>query len=130
MACPYFEPGERLPLASGSLGDLYAGLCGVDAAHGLRPDERTIAERCNIGYARGACPHFPNSDGPDAVRFSISKSDSAAIRLLYAMERNHRPFSSGSLEYSTQTGAFLGAPPGALAGLAEAYVRSYLRRVR
>ena len=29
MACPYFDPGERLPWSSGSLGDLYAGGRGV-----------------------------------------------------------------------------------------------------
>jgi hypothetical protein len=130
MACPYFEPGERLPLASGSLGDLYAGCCRADASHAYCPDELTLAERCNIGYARGACLHFPAGEGPDAVRFTVTRPSEAGFKILYAMERDHRPFSSGALEYSTAAGAFEGAPPEALARLAYAYVRSYLRRAR
>ena len=126
MACPYFEPEDRLPMASGSLGDLYAGCCRADSAHVYEPDERTVADRCNLGYARGFCTHFPPGDGPDAVRFCVSKSEESGLRVLYAMERNHRPYSSGSLDYSA--GEFLGAPPVALARLAGAYVRSYFRR--
>ena len=130
MACPYFDPGERLPLSSGSLGDLYGGRCLADAQQAWQPDQGTIADRCNLGYARGHCPHFPAGEGPDAVRFSVTKHDGPAIRVLYAMERDHRPFSNGALDYSTQAGAFLGAQPEALERLARAYVRSYLRRAR
>jgi hypothetical protein len=130
MACPYFEPGERLPLSSGSLGDLYAGRCRADASQAVEPDQRTVSDRCNIGYARGLCPNFPADNGPDAVRFCITKHEAPAVRILYSLERDHRPFSNGALEYSTDDGAFLGAPPEALASLAHAYVRSYLRRAR
>ena len=59
MACPYFDPGERLPGSSGSLGDLYAGLCRADSERVRQPDAPTLADRCNLGYARGCCPHFP-----------------------------------------------------------------------
>ena len=128
MACPYFDPGERLASASGSLGDLYAGHCRADGAQSWLPDDQTVADRCNLGYARGRCTHFPPDDGPDAVRFCVASLDSGAIRILYTMERNHRPFSSGALEYSTITGAFAGTQPEALGRLADAYVRSYLRR--
>ena len=128
MACPYFEPEDRLPMASGSLGDLYAGHCRADAAHVYEPDERTVADRCNLGYARGHCAQFPPGDGPDAVRFCVSKSEESGLRVLYAMERDHRPYSNGSLDYSQAAGAFVGAPPEALVRLAGAYVRSYLRR--
>jgi len=130
MACPYFDPGERLPLLSGSLGDLYAGRCRADAHELWQPDEETVADRCNLGYARGRCPHFPADEGPDAVRFCVAKHDHAAIRVLYTMERNHRPFSNGTLEYSTADGAFAGVQPEGLSRLAHAYVRSYLRRAR
>ena len=130
MACPYFEPEERLPLASGSLGDLYAGRCRADASGTHQPDERTVADRCNLGYARGFCPKFPTGDGPDTVRFCVSRREDSTLRVLYAMERDHWPYSSGSLDYSTASGAFLGAPPEALARLAQAYVRSYLRRAQ
>ena len=130
MACPYFDPEERLPLSSGSLGDLYAGRCRADAQSSWQPDRETIADRCNLGYARGFCSHFPDGEGPDSVRFAVSKHDGAAIRVLYSMERDHRPFLNGALDYSTQAGAFLGAQPEALERLAHAYVRSYLRRAR
>ena len=130
MACPYFDPGERLPGSSGSLGDLYSGLCRADSGGSWQPDIQTVADRCNLGYARGHCPHFPSGDGPDAVRFCVSKSEPASIRILYSLECDHRPFSSGALEYSTQAGAFVGVVPIAAIGrLASAYVRSYLRRL-
>jgi hypothetical protein len=130
MACPYFEPGTRLPLASGSLGDLYDGRCRADESQVRQPDERTMFDRCNIGYARGYCPNFPSADGPDAVRFAVSKHDDGSLRVLYAIERDHRPYASGSLEFSVPGGEFAGAPPEALTRLAHAYVRSYLRRAR
>lgn len=131
MACPYFDPGERLPGSAGSLGDLYAGLCRADSQREWQPDEVTVAGSCNLGYARGRCAHFPDTGGPDATRFSVSQDDSAVIRILYTLERDHRPFANGALEYSTQAGAFAGAFSDCLLkGLANAYVRSYLRRTR
>jgi len=130
MACPYFDPGERLPLSSGSLGDLYAGRCQADAGETWQPDDQTVADQCNLGYARGRCAHFPPGGGPDSVRFSITRHESPLIRILYAMERDHRPFSNGALEYSTRSGQFEGAPVAGIQRLAGAYVRSYLRRAR
>jgi hypothetical protein len=130
MACPYFDPAERLTGSGGSLGDLYAGLCRADTERSRQPDEQTVANRCNLGYARGCCAHFPQDGGPDAVRFSVKLDDGAAIRILYTFERDHRPFSNGALEYSAQTGELAGAADLALSRLATAYVRSYLRRTR
>ena len=134
MACPYFDPGERLPGSSGSLGDLYTGLCRADSGAAWQPDDRTVADRCNLGYARGRCAHFPATGGPDSVRFSVSKHEPAALRILYSLECDHRPLSNGALEYSLPGGAFSGAlpddlPDGSLRRLAAAYVRSYLRRI-
>jgi hypothetical protein len=130
MACPYFDPGERLPGSGGSLGDLYAGLCRADSVRSRQPDEQTVADRCNLGYARGRCPHFPQDGGPDAVRFSITRDDQSAIRVLYTFERDHRPFSNGALEYSALSGELAGPADPPLSRLATAYVRSYLRRTR
>jgi hypothetical protein len=130
MACPYFEPGERLPLASGSLGDLYSGHCGAVGSTAFEPDERTLSDRCNLGYARGLCPRFPVNGGADAVRFSVAGHDESGVRLLYSTERDHRPLASGALQYSVPEAAFLGNFPEALERLASAYVRSYLRRAR
>jgi hypothetical protein len=130
MACPYFDPGERLPGSGGSLGDLYGGVCCADTGRSCQPDEQTVADRCNLGYARGRCPNFPENGGPDAVRFAVQRDDRAAIRVLYTFERDHRPFSNGALEYSAQTGRPAGPADLALSRLATAYVRSYLRRTR
>jgi hypothetical protein len=130
MACPYFDPGERLPGSGGSLGDLYAGFCLADRLDRRRPDEQTVAERCNLGYARGFCPHFPEDAGPDSVRFSVKRDDRATIHILYTCERDHRPFSNGSLDYSASTGESCGSADPSLSRLATAYVRSYLRRTR
>jgi len=63
------------------------------------------------------------------VRFSVSKHEDAAIRVLYSVECDHRPYSNGALDYSTEAGAFVGAVPESLERLAAAYVRSYLRRL-
>jgi hypothetical protein len=76
---------------------------------------------CNLGYARGECPRFPQGDGPDAVRFTISGDDAAGVHVYYVMERNHLPFAHGSL------GEGAGADP-TLARQAAAYVESYRRR--
>lgn len=131
MACPYFDPGEPLPGLKGSLGDLYGGLCRVNEQDARQPDERTLAGRCNLGYARGQCLRFPENGGPDAVRFSVTRDKRGIVRILYASERDHRPFANGALEFSTEAGAFTGPPPDApLARLASAYIRSYLRRTR
>jgi hypothetical protein len=59
----------------------------------------------------------------------VSKDDNTLIRILYTLERDHRPFSNGSLEFSTATGEFAAAPE-SIERLAGAYVRSYLRRTR
>ena len=127
MACPYFDPGERRPGLNGSLGDVYAGLC---RRSGSQPDDQTLHDRCNLGYARGSCSHFPEAGGPDSVRFCVSTHHGAGIRILYSIECDHRPLSHGALEYSTQAGAFVGPPPdGPVERLATAFVRSYLRRI-
>jgi hypothetical protein len=126
MACPYFDPGERLPGPGGALGDLYSGRCRLGDSS---PDAQTCFDCCNMGYARGRCSRFPLNDGPDAVRFCVSKDGPEAIRILYSIERDHHPFSNGALEFRTATGAFTAAPE-ALSSLGAAYVRSYLRRTR
>jgi hypothetical protein len=130
MACPYFDPGERLPGSSGSLGDLYSGQCRAD--NSTQPDERTLADRCNLGYARGHCFRFPENGGPDAVRFSITRDDQSGIRILYSFERDHRPLEHGTLDYSGESGVLTGSrlDDTALERLAAAYMRSYLRRAR
>jgi hypothetical protein len=134
MACPYFEPVA--PRASRSepqsamlpLGDSWTGVCCADPAQPWQPDEAVMRPLCNLGYARGQCAHFPSGDGPDAVRFTVSRDDGASLRLYYVIERDHHPFAHGPLEYSLAARRFVALPPGgAVTAQAQAYVSSYLR---
>ena len=107
------------------LGESWSGFCRAlpNQAHPVRD------ACCNLGYARGNCVRFPAGDGPDAVRFTISRHEAAGLHIYYVIERNHQPFAHGAREYSFAARA-LTAPlePETLARQAHAYVESYLRR--
>ena len=134
MACPYFYPVEaHAGSALLPLGAWWKGVC--HAAPGAPQAEAGAAAgsfggtNCNLGYARGECARFPAGEGPDAVRFTISSHDGAAIRIYYVVERDHHPFAHGRLEYSPAAAGFLPPPATAtLARQAQAYVERYLRR--
>jgi hypothetical protein len=111
------------------LGGYWAGICRAVPEPRSQPDAATLRALCNLGYARGACSRFPEGDGPDAVRFTISGDDGATLRLYYVVERNHHPFAHGPLEYSRALATFAEPPANqTLRGQAQAYVESYLRR--
>jgi len=95
-------------------GDPYSGVCAAGA------ENPQIRECCNTGYARGVCPNFPAGDAPDAVRFGIVKLEGSVASIRYVRERDHHPHDSGVVE-----------PGGAtlIERQADAYLRSYLRRV-
>ena len=119
MSCPYFYPTEsRRGSALFPLGDSWLGECRSDAA-GSASVENTVC--CNLGYARGQCARFPDTSGPDAVRFTIAADDAEGVRLYYVMERDHHPFAHGPLTLE-QDGDPL------LKRQAWAYVESYRRR--
>ena len=87
MPCPYFFPvaprqeTEWVRPPRSPLGVLYAGTC-----HAI-PDHPPVEDACcNFGYARGACPRFPDAAEADAVRFAQSPSG-----LLCILEKDHRP---------------------------------------
>lgn len=99
MACPFFEPGNRLedpPAASGPppLGDWYRGVC-----RSARPGPASLPLLlCNYGYARGACVRFPlASDAPDAVRFSMVTAPGGDPQVQFALEKDHYPAGHGVL---------------------------------
>jgi len=135
MACPYFFPvvkfedkawakPPRLPL-----GDPYAGVCCVDPLREWRPDETTLREYCNRGYARKNCSRFPEDAEADAVRFAVTKDQDVVVTIYYVLEKDRRPVEHGSLEYSTETRRFTSDDAsGLLLKQAQAYVESYLRR--
>jgi hypothetical protein len=115
-----------LPLA-----DEWAGVCRAIRGETCAPEETALRPLCNLGYARGQCPRFPDGALADAVRFTIRQDDGLSLRLYYVLERDHHPFAHGPLEYSLAAAAFTPAPPDPLLyRQAEAYVASYLRRKR
>ena len=135
MSCPHFYPVQPRPESHGSanaalpLGDAWDGICRAVPDQPWQPDDATLQPLCNLGYARGACNRFPEGDGPDAVRFTVSRHQNTAIRIYYVIERDHLPFAHGALEYSAADGAFTRTPDDAtVSRQAQAYVTSYLRR--
>jgi hypothetical protein len=139
MACPFFDPLEPRGRASDPrfamlpLGDSWAGQCLANPLSVVTPDDWSAHHLCNLGYARAACPRFlAGDDLPDAVRFALASDEPPEIRLRWAIERDHRPFAHGTLEFDRATGEYVcrDATPAADAvlRLARAYVRSYLRR--
>lgn len=71
VPCPYFLPiaprieTEWFRAPRSPLGALYAGTC-----HASSQPEITDTTVCNVGYARGQCPRFPQDAVADAVRFA------------------------------------------------------------
>ena len=134
MACPYFYPVEaRAESGMLPLGDWWKGVChavpGAPYAVGGGSCDSACDTYCNLGYARGECARFPEGEGPDAVRFTISSHESTVIRISYVLERDHHQFAHGRLAYSLTAAGFVTPPEsGTLARQAQAYVESYLRR--
>jgi hypothetical protein len=105
------------------LGDWWQGTC---HAGGVAEIDLT---HCNMGYARGRCPRFPQKEGPDAHRFTISRHEEEVLRIYHVAERDHYPFEQGPLEYSLSSHALVAPTAQAtLVRQAEAYAESYLRR--
>jgi hypothetical protein len=130
MSCPYFYPLEpRASTAILPLGDRWAGVCRAVPDLSWQPDEAVQARLCNLGYARGTCARFPSGEGPDAVRFTVSRDQGDSLRIYYVLERDHHPFAHGPVECSVASGAFVDPLPGdTISRQALAYVESYLRR--
>ena len=128
-------PIERRPCAADSrramlpLGDAWMGMCHAAPDQPTLPGESLLEPYCNLGYARGHCARFPAGPGPDAVRFTIISDDGAVLRLYYVLERDHRPFAHGPLEFSVAQNELITPAEGALTAVqVRAYVASYLRR--
>jgi hypothetical protein len=135
MACPYFHPlepssqQEGLHLGVLPLGNFWNGSCHADPQHPFSPGRTATHRLCNLGYARGSCAYMPTGDGPDAVRFTVRSETGSRVVLYYVIERDHRPFAHGPLEYDTESHEWTTGPIGeALACQARAYVESFQRR--
>ena len=129
MACPHFRPETRLPHPTGTapapLGDLYAGAC---ANSDQVPDEDTVRELCNYGYARGRCPRFPPDSPADAVRFSVTRHGGGSTDGLWAIEAAHHPHAWGTFRFDAEGGGIEGVPE-EIGSHARVYMVSYLRRL-
>lgn len=113
----------RLPL-----GDLWRGVCRAETIS-YAPDDPTAGDLCNMGYARGRCPRYPQTEAGDAIRFLIGRDQEDLIRIDYVVERDHHPLAHGALEYGRARGDFTASVESTiLARQALAYVTSYLRR--
>jgi hypothetical protein len=130
MACPFFNPQEpfswqawpnppRLPL-----GDPYAGVCAASEAD---VPEGRLRSCCNTGYARGACPHFPGGDAPDAIRFGILERNGGLATIRYVVERDHHPFDHGTLQLRENEPPEPGNEK-LVERQAKAFLHSYVRR--
>jgi hypothetical protein len=135
MACPYFYPVERFSESAWRkhprlpLGDPYTGCCRADAVREWTPDQDSLREFCNMGYARSRCPRFPAGNGPDAYRFTIVTDTGDTLSVFYVAELGHSTLESGMLEYSPATGRISQGKDGeTFQKQARAYVESYLRR--
>ena len=110
------------------LGDRWEGVCRAARDAPRNPGD-SVLHLCNMGYARGQCPHFPAGDGPDSVRFTVRGSGNGLVSLYYSIERDHHPFAHGPLVYSTASGTLTDPPAGeTLDRQARAYAESYLWR--
>ena len=105
MACPCFEPGDRLPWSvwpgkyRPPLGRPYSGICKADPDELFRPSGELLVLGCNLGYARTRCGRVP-AELPDAARFALSPSG----RVRWVLEKNHLPVDFGSVGRTMQTG--------------------------
>src|SRR5690349_60426 len=105
------------------LGALYEGFCRVGDTP-IQPSATILADRCNQGYARCMCPHFPGADAPDAVRFCVIAESAGTLSIRYVVEKNHGPFEQGVMSASEIESNLSEAP---LIRQARAYLASYKR---
>jgi len=84
---PAHEPGTtgRWPL-----GVAWNGRC---QASDSIPKRENLLTHCNLGYARGACSHFPQETKLDAVRFNVLPADKQKVH--FVAESSHRPVEHG-----------------------------------
>lgn len=127
MACPYFQPAERLAttprgtLAKPPLGALHAGHCAASSS----PCPGALVETaCNFGYAP-SCPALPPDRTSDAHRFVIARADGPLVLIRWSIERAHRPVAAGELHYDTCAQRWVTPPPPQLAPQLKVYLENY-----
>lgn len=84
------------------LGDTWSGEC-QSAGALYTPRDTELREMCNVGYARGRCPRFPESAPADAVRFILvgdAKAEGTVVRFI--LEKDHFPAEYGVIGPDTE----------------------------
>jgi hypothetical protein len=133
VACSFFYPTlrherelwpfrRRLPL-----GDGFHGHCTAPGHEGTIPDEASLRDCCNMGYAN--CPRLPKEREADAVHFSVASDRDGVISLHWVMVRNHAAAEYGRLDF--ERAAFSWKLPHwnpTLQRMAQCYLESYLAR--
>lgn len=133
VACPFFHPTirhdaelwpfrRRLPL-----GDGFQGHCTAPGHEGEIPDDLTLGESCNLGYAR--CPRLPQQREADAVHFSVATDRDGIVALHWVMVKNHALASSGQLRFDRGCSCWLELHPNSVVQrMAQCYLEAYLGR--
>lgn len=135
MACPFFIPTERaddvaFPHPSRlPLGSSWRGTCSV-SGHEDATLSTLELESCNLGYA-SSCVRIPRQRLCDAVRFGVVEDSGQAIKVLFALETEHRPSGNGILQYDLNSGIWTTShPDDRIQKKAECFLQAYLERRR
>jgi hypothetical protein len=116
--------GELVSITT-PLGDLYNGHCAVDPSIVIASEMLRL--QCNFGHARGLCERAKTSDA-DADRFLVKADSGSVVEIAWAVERNHHPIATGTIEIAVDAAGPAATEP--LHWQAYACARSYLRRTR
>jgi hypothetical protein len=111
------------------LGSLYSGLCQSGGA-AVQPDEETLKDKCNMGYAAGCCARFRPGAG-DAVRFAIASCKDGGLSVRWLVESGGLPVLSGEVSCAeVDSGEPFEDAPGFVESQVRAYLASYREAVR
>lgn len=142
MACPYFMPVEKLENGSWPhpsrlpLGGGWRGYCTAPGHDGDDPENEVLERYCNLGYASG-CSWAPCQRSVDAVRFAVIARQPRAsgagagtlLRIQFVCERDHRPQSSGELEFDLVRSVWMRTHEDSrLQKMAQCFLTSYLQK--
>jgi hypothetical protein len=133
VACPFFYPtnrhdGELWPFRRRlPLGDGFYGHCTAPGHEGSIPDEGSVRDSCNLGYAN--CPRLPQERAADAVHFSVASDRDGIISLRWVVVKNHAAADFGKLDFERVAFAWRTPHPNpTLQRMAQCYLESYLTR--
>lgn len=133
MACPYFHPTirhdaelwpfrRRLPL-----GDGFRGHCTSPGHEGTEPDELTLGQCCNLGYAH--CPRLPQKREADAVHFSVASDRDGIVSLHWVLVKNHAAAAFGRLHFERAASRWREPHPNpTVQRMAQCYLEAYMNR--